>query len=161
MWRICSVQKSHRLFCTLRWAAAHQREKGEKRRKGALTGGSGSTPVSCRGAGAAVALVVGAVEILDLRIALIEVEVKVAAAIGADQQAGKHIVFSVVGAALADFAPLLLHLLIDSTLDDRLMDVLKHYPILTVIVDPLLILLGLGISVALFLCGFGKQLLLR
>ncbi len=114
-----------------------------------------------RGAGAAIALVVGAVEILDLRIALIEVEVKVAAAIGADQQAGKHIVFSVVGAALADFAPLLLHLLIHSTLDDRLMDVLEHHPILTVIVDPLLILVGLGICVALFLCGFGKQLLLR
>ena len=38
-----------------------------------------------RGAGAAVALVVGAVEILDLRIALIEVKVKVAAAIDTDQ----------------------------------------------------------------------------
>ena len=99
-----------------------------------------------RGAGAAVALVVGAVEILDLRIALIEVKVKVAAAVGADQQAGKHIVFSVVGAALADFAPLLLHLLIHSTLDDRHMDVLEHHPILTVIVDSLLILVGFGIS---------------
>ena len=75
-----------------------------------------------RGAGAAITLVVGAVEILDLRIALIEVKVKVAAAIGADQQAGKHIVFSAVGAAFADFAPLLLHLLIHSTLNDRLMD---------------------------------------
>ena len=84
--------------------------------------------------------VVGAVEILGFRIALIEVKMKVAAAIGADKQAGKHIVFSVVGAALADFAPLLLHLLIHSTLDDRLMDVLEHHPILTVIVDPLLIL---------------------
>ena len=64
---------------------------------------------SGRGAGAAIALVVGAVEILDLRIALIEMKVKVAAAISADQQAGKHIVFSIVGAALTDFAPLLLH----------------------------------------------------
>ena len=99
-----------------------------------------------RSTGAAIALVVGAVEILDLRIALIEVKVKVTAAIGADQQSGKHIVFSIVGAALTDFAPLLLHLLIHSTLDDRLMDVLKHHPILTVIVDPLLILVGLGIS---------------
>ena len=43
-----------------------------------------------RSTGAAVALVVGAVEILDLRIALIEMKVKVAAAISADQQAGKH-----------------------------------------------------------------------
>ena len=73
-------------------------------------------------------------------------EVKVAAAIGTDQQTGKHIVFSVVGAALTDFTPLLLHLLIDSTLDDRLMDVLEHHPILTVIVDSLLILVGFGIS---------------
>lgn len=99
-----------------------------------------------RGTGAAVALIVGAVEILDLRIALIEVKVKVAAAVGADQQSGKHIVFSVVGTALADFSPFLLHLLIDSPLDDRLMDILEHHPILTVIVDPLLILVGLGIS---------------
>ena len=99
-----------------------------------------------RGAGAAIALVVGAVEILDLRIALIEVKVKVAAAIGADQQAGKHIVLSIVGAALTDFAPFLLHLLIHSTLDDRLMDVLEHHPILAVIVDSLLILVGFGIS---------------
>ena len=73
-------------------------------------------------------------------------KVKVAAAISADQQAGKHIVFSIVGAALTDFAPLLLHLLIHSTLDDRLMDVLEHHPILTVIVDSLLILVGFGIS---------------
>ena len=70
----------------------------------------------------------------------IEVKMKVTAAIGADQQAGKHIVFSIVGAALTDFATFLLHLLIDSPLDDRLMDILEHHPILTVIVDPLLIL---------------------
>ena len=99
-----------------------------------------------RGASTAVSLVVGAVEILDLRIALIEVKVKVAAAVGTDQQAGKHVVFSVVGTALADFATLLLHLLIHSTFDDRLMDVLEHHPIFTVIVDPFLILVGLGIS---------------
>lgn len=54
--------------------------------------------------------------------------------------------FSIVGAALTDFAPLLLHLRIHSTLDDRLMDVLEHHPILTVIVDSLLILVGFGIS---------------
>lgn len=83
---------------------------------------------------------------LNLRIALVEVKVKVAAAVGADQQAGKHIVFSVVGAAACGFCPVLLHLLIHSTLDDRHMDVLEHHPILTVIVDSLLILVGFGIS---------------
>lgn len=98
------------------------------------------------GAGAAIAIVVGAVKILDLRIALIEVEVKVAAAVRTDKEAGKHIVFSVVGTALTDFAALLLYLLIDDSLDDRLMDILKHLPIFTVIVDPLLILVRLGIS---------------
>ena len=99
-----------------------------------------------RGTGPPVALIVGTVEILDIGVALVEMEVEVIAAIDTHQQTGKHIVFSVVGAALADFAPLLLHLLIHSTLDDRLMDVLEHHPILTVIVDSFLILVGLGIS---------------
>ncbi len=77
----------------------------------------------------------------DLRIALIEVKVKVAAAIGADQQAGKHIGVlrcwcGVCGFCPASAAPA--HTL--STLDDRLMDILKHHPIFTVIADPLLIL---------------------
>ena len=43
--------------------------------------------------GTTVALVVGAVEILDFRVALIEVEVQIAAAVCADKQAGEHIVF--------------------------------------------------------------------
>jgi hypothetical protein len=52
----------------------------------------------------AVALIVGAVEILDLRVALIEMEAKIAATISADQKAGEHVMLAFVGAALADFS---------------------------------------------------------
>ena len=96
-----------------------------------------------RGAGAAVALIVGAVEISDLRVSLIEMEMQVVSAIGTDQQTGKHILFALVGAALADFTPFLLNLLPHGAVNDRLMDILENHLILTVIFDPLLVLVGL------------------
>ena len=99
-----------------------------------------------RGTGPAVALVVGTVKILDLRVPLIEMEMKIAAAVSTDQKAGEHIVLAFVGAALADFAPLLLDLLKDSTLDDRLMDSLEDDPILTAILQPLFVLVGFGVG---------------
>ncbi len=96
-----------------------------------------------RGAGAAVAFIIGAVEISYLRISLIEMEMQVIPAIGTDQQTGKHILFALVGAALADFPPFLLNLLPHGTVNDRLMDVFENHPIFTVIFDPLLVLVGL------------------
>ncbi len=96
-----------------------------------------------RGAGAAVALIVGAVEISDLRVSLIEMEMQVGSAIGTDQQTGKHILFALVGAALADFTPFLLNLLPHGAVNDRLMDILENHLIFTVIFDPLLVLVGL------------------
>ena len=75
-----------------------------------------------------VVLVIGAVEILDLRVALIEMEAKIAAAVSTDQQAGEHIVLTFVGAAFADFAPLLLHLLKNIPSDDSLVDILEDNP---------------------------------
>ena len=96
-----------------------------------------------RGAGAAVALIVGAVEISDLRVSLIEMEMQVVSAIGTDQQTGKHILFALVGAALADFTPFLLNLLPHGAVNDRLMDILENHLIFTVIFDPLLVLVGL------------------
>ena len=93
-----------------------------------------------------VALIVGAVEILDLRVSLIEVEVKIAAAVSTDQKAGEHIVLAFVGAALADFAPLLLHLLKNRPFDDRLVDILEDDPILPVILQPLFVLVGFGVG---------------
>ena len=46
-----------------------------------------------RGTGTSIALVIGTIKILDIRIALIEMEVEIAAAVSTHQQAGKHIAF--------------------------------------------------------------------
>ena len=54
--------------------------------------------------GPTVALVVGAVKILDVGVALIEMKVQVVSAISADQKAGEHIALPFVGAALAEKA---------------------------------------------------------
>ena len=51
-----------------------------------------------------------------------------------------------VGAAFADFAPLLLHLLKYGPFDDRLVDVLEDDPILTVILQPFFVLVGFGVG---------------
>ena len=86
-----------------------------------------------------VALVVGAVEILDVGVALIEMEVKIVSAIGTNQKAGEHIALPLMGAALADLAPLLLDLLKDRPLNDGFVNILEYYPVFTVILQPLFI----------------------
>ena len=96
-----------------------------------------------RGAGAAVALIIGAVEISDFWVSLIEMEMQVVSAIGTDQQPGKHILFALVGAALADFTPFLLNQFPHGTVNNWLMDVFENHPIFTVIFDPLLIFIRL------------------
>ena len=97
-------------------------------------------------AGTTVALVVGAVEILDFRVALIEVEVQIAAAVCADKQAGEHIVFSVAGTAFAHLSALLLYLFKHGTFNNGFVNILKHYPIFRVVMNPLLVLVGLGVG---------------
>ena len=72
-------------------------------------------------------------------------EVKIATAVSTDQQTREHIVLAFVGAALTDFAPLLLHLLKYGPFNDWLVDVLKDDPILTVILQPLFVLVGFGV----------------
>ena len=99
-----------------------------------------------RGASAAVALIIGTVEISDLRVSLIEVEMQVVPAIGTDQQAGKHILLALVGSALADFAPFLLNLLPHGAINNRLMDIFENHPIFTVVFDSLLIFVRLGVG---------------
>ena len=99
-----------------------------------------------RGASAAVALIIGTVEISDLRVSLIEVEMQVVSAIGTDQQAGKHILLALVGSALADFAPFLLNLLPHGAINNRLMDIFENHPIFTVVFDSLLIFVRLGVG---------------
>ena len=97
-------------------------------------------------AGTTVALVVGAVEILDFRVALIEVKVQIAAAVCADKQAGEHIVFSVAGTAFAHLSTLLLYLLKHGTFNNGFVNILEHHPIFRVVMNPLLVLVGLGVG---------------
>ena len=99
-----------------------------------------------RGAGAAVAFIIGTVEISDLRVPLIEMKMQVVSAIGTDQQTGKYILFALVGAALADFPPFLLNLLPHGAVNDRLMDIFENHPIFTIVFDPLLIFVRLGVG---------------
>ena len=73
-------------------------------------------------------------------------EMQVVSAIGTDQQTGKHILFALVGAALADFPPFLLNLLPHGAVNDRLMDIFENHPIFTVVFDPLLIFVRLGVG---------------
>ena len=97
-------------------------------------------------AGTAIALVVGAVEILDLRVALIEMKVQIVSAVGADKHPGEHTNFAVICFAFAELSTLFLHLLPHGTVNDRRMHILEHYPIFTVIVYPLFELIGLGVG---------------
>lgn len=80
------------------------------------------------------------VEILDVGIALIEMEVQIVSAVGTDQKAGEHIAFSLMGAALADLAPLLLDLFKDRPLNDGFVDILEDDPVFPVIGKPLFVL---------------------
>ena len=93
-----------------------------------------------RGTGPPVALVVGAVKILDIGVALVEMEVEVIATIGTHQQTGKHIAFSIVSAALPYFPSLLLDLFPHGTVNDRLMHILENDPVFTIILNPLFVL---------------------
>ena len=99
-----------------------------------------------RGTGSTVALVVGAVEVGDFWIPLIKVEMQIVSAVGADQQAGKHMFLTLMGPALADFPALFLDLLPCGPLDNWLMDIQEDGPILTVILQPPLILVRLGVG---------------
>jgi hypothetical protein len=82
-----------------------------------------------RGNALAAAVVVGAVEILNIMVALIEMEIEIAAAIGAPQKAGKHIFLAVKGLALAYLPALLLYLFPYFPLDDGRVYVLENRPI--------------------------------
>ena len=93
-----------------------------------------------------IALVVGTVEILDVGVPLIEMKVQIVSAVGTDQKAGEHIALPFMGAAFADFAPLLLDLLEDCPLNDRFVDILEDDPVLPVIGKALLVLVRLGIG---------------
>ena len=99
-------------------------------------------------AGSAVALVIGAFEVLDLGIRMADVEPHLMTAIGAVEKFKEHTLFSVF---LVRSSPLcrngqLLHLLENVTGDYRIVDVLKDLPIRRIVRDPFLVLEGLGVG---------------
>ena len=67
-------------------------------------------------------------------------------AISADQKAGEHIALPLMGAALADLAPLLLDLLKDRPLNDGVVNILEDDPVFPVIGKPLFVLVRLGVG---------------
>ncbi len=98
-----------------------------------------------RGASTPIALIIGTIEIFDVRVALIEVVMQIVSAVGTDKQTGEHIGFSFIRFPLTDFTPLLLHLFPDGTVNNRIMHVLKDNPIVTVVLNSFLILIGFAV----------------
>ena len=94
-----------------------------------------------RGTSPSVALVVGTVEILDHGIALIEMVMEVVSAVGTNQKTRKHIFLSIARPPSAPCSSFLLHLLPHGTINDRFVYVLENDPILTVIINPFLVLI--------------------
>lgn len=92
------------------------------------------------------AVVVGAVEVFDIVISLIEMEVQVMTAIRTNQQAAEHITFAVLRLSPADLPAFLLNLLPDHPFDDRLMDIFEDDPVFPVIGNPLLVFVGFGVG---------------
>ena len=98
------------------------------------------------GTGATVAAIVGTVEILDIVVALVEMIIQVVTTIRTDQQTAENVSLPILGFALTDLSALFLDLFPDYTVDDGIMDVFEDQPVLPVIIDPLLILVGFGIG---------------
>ena len=76
-------------------------------------------------AGAPVAPVVGAVEILNGAVGMVDVVMQLMAAVGAVQQTGEHILLGVLGLPALCPLPELLHLFPCGLVDDGLMVVFK------------------------------------
>ena len=54
--------------------------------------------------------------------------------------------FSVAGTAFAHFSALLLYLFKHGTFNNGFVNILEHYPIFRVVMNPLLVLVGLGVG---------------
>ncbi|MGW8115284.1 hypothetical protein ACVS9P_09000 [Caproicibacterium sp. NSD3] len=92
-----------------------------------------------RSANTPIALV-GTVEILNVRVPLIEVVMQIVSAVGIDKQAGEHISFSLIGFSFTDFTSFLLYLFPCCAVNARIVHILKDNPIITVVFNPFLIL---------------------
>jgi len=99
-----------------------------------------------RVASTAISFIIRAVEILNFRVALIEMEMQIVFAIGADKQAGKHILFALVGNALAYLAALLLYLFLCGPVNNSFVNVFENSPILRVVFKAFFVFVGFAVS---------------
>lgn len=101
-------------------------------------------------AGAAVALIVGAVEILEVGVRVVDIEIELAPAVGAIEKAGKHILFHRLWRSPFCTFPDTLHHFPCLTVNNPLMDALENRMIfLRVFVAPL-ILEGFGVGLEVY-----------
>ena len=92
------------------------------------------------------AVVVGAVEVFNIVISLIEMEVQIMTTVRTDQKSAEHIPFTVFGFPPADLATLFLNLFPDHTINNRLMHVFEDHPVFPVIGNPLLVFVGFEVG---------------
>ena len=99
-----------------------------------------------RWAGSTRAIIVGAIEVTNFVVALVEMEMQIASAIRANQQSGEHILFSILTFALPGFATFFLNLLPGSPIDNRLMDIFEHNNIFRIVRQAFLVFVRLTVG---------------
>ena len=98
-----------------------------------------------RRAGSTRTVIIGAIEVTNFVVALVEMEMQIASAISANQQSGEHILFSILTFALPGFAAFFLNLLPGSPIDNRLMDIFEHGHIFRIVWQALLVFIRLAV----------------
>ena len=99
-----------------------------------------------RRAGSTRTVIVGAIEVTNFVVALVEMEMQIASAISANQQSGEHILFSILTFALPGFAAFFLNLLPGSPIYNRLMGIFEHNHIFRVIRQTLFVFVRLTVG---------------
>ena len=91
-------------------------------------------------------IIVGAAEISNFRISLIEVKIQIASAVRANQQARKHVSLSILAGTFANLAALFLHLFPRGPVNDGLMHIFKNSHVFRIILLTLLVFIGLAVG---------------
>ena len=91
-------------------------------------------------------VITGAAEILNIRVALVKMEVHISAAVRTDQDTGKHILLSVRCLGLSHLASLFLDSLKGLPFDNRFVHIEEDHPIFRSVAVTFLIFIGLGIG---------------
>lgn len=99
-----------------------------------------------RRAGSTRTVIVGAVEVTDFVVALVEMEMQVASAIRTNQKSGEHILFSILTSALPGFPSFFLNLLPGSPIYNRFMDIFEHNHIFRIVRQALLVFVRLTVG---------------